>query len=113
MWSPILLSLRIALRPLLRLADPDIRTMHERTVIAHKGRGQSLLQSPEYEALFREVTGERLNALAQMNHHFGSQIFADGPDAIPTDFHTNNATYDDAPPDVPADPSPPTKPYYS
>ncbi|MCK4861120.1 MAG: hypothetical protein KAS85_04315 [Rhodobacteraceae bacterium] len=95
------------------MLDPDILAMHERTVIAHKVRVQSLLQSPDYKALFDEVTGERLNALARMNHHFGSQVFEDGPDAISTDFHNENTTYEDAPPDVPADPSPPVKPYFS
>ncbi|OUS04179.1 hypothetical protein A9Q96_14550 [Rhodobacterales bacterium 52_120_T64] len=95
------------------MADPEIRAMHERCVGAHKDRVSSLLESPDYKALFDEVTGKRLNVLAQMNHHFGSQVFADGPDSIPADFHTKNATYNEAPPDVPADPKPPAKPFFS
>ncbi len=95
------------------MADPDIRAMHGRSVIAHKQRVQSLLQSDDYKALFNEVTGERLNALSKMNHHFGSQVFGDGPDSIPVDFHTQNTTHEEAPPDVPTDPNPPAKPYFS
>ena len=95
------------------MADPDIRAMHEHSVAAHKERVQSLLQSPDYKALFDEVTGERLNALAQMNHHFGSQVFEDGPDSIPADFHSQNKTFDEAPPVSPTDPNPPAKPYFS
>jgi len=95
------------------MADPDIRAMHERSVVAHKQRVETLLQSADYKALFEEVTGERLNALAQMNHHFGSQVFGDGPDSIPVNFHTQNTTYDAAPPDMPVDPKPPAKPYFS
>ena len=95
------------------MADPDIREMHKRSVVAHKERVESLLQSPDYKELFAEVTGERLNALAQMTHHFGSQVFADGPDSIPVDFHTENTTYDEVAPVVPVDPKPPAKPYFS
>jgi len=95
------------------MADPEIRAMHERSVVAHKERVESLLQSADYKALFDEVTGGRLNTLAKMNHHFGSQIFEDGPDSIPADFHTKNTTHDEAAPDVPNDPKPPAKPYFS
>ena len=95
------------------MADPEIRAIHERCIVAHKERVESLLQSPDYQALFDEVTGERLKLLSQMNHHFGSQVFADGPDSIPLDFHKKNTTFDEAPPDTPTDPEPPAKPYFS
>ena len=71
------------------------------------------IESPDYKALFDEVTGERLNVLAQMNHHFGSQTFGEGPDSIPADFHIKHTTFAEDPPEYPADPKPPKKPYFS
>lgn len=95
------------------MADPDIRAMHDHSTVAHRARIQSLLESPDYKALFDEITGERLNVLSQMNYHFGSQVFADGPDSIPADFHTFSNVYGESPLDVPEDPKPPAKPYFS
>lgn len=95
------------------MADPEIRAMHDRCLVAHKARIASLMESADYKALFDEVTGERLNTLSEMNHHFGSQVFMDGPDSIPAEFHKTHKTYDAAPPDTPADPLPPVKPFFS
>lgn len=95
------------------MADPEIRAMHERCLVAHKAHIASLMESPDYKALFDEVTGERLSALSEMNHHFGSQVFMDGPDSIPADFHETHNTFDQAPPHTPADPLPPVKPFFS
>jgi len=69
------------------MADPEIRAMHARCVSAHRKRIDELLGSEEYQNLYKEITGERLRALSKMLHNFGNQVFLDGPDAVPQDFH--------------------------
>lgn len=68
-------------------ADPELLAMHLRCVRAHTERIEELRAAPEYAALYDEITGERLRALSRMLHNFGNQVFLDGPDAVPPDFH--------------------------
>lgn len=69
------------------MADPEIAAMHETCVLAHRTRIAELMGSPEYQNLYAEITGERLRALSRMLDQFGNQVFLDGPDAVPKEFH--------------------------
>lgn len=69
------------------MQDPEIAAGHAACVEAHRKRIDELRTAPEYQALYQEITGERLRALSRLLHHFGNQVFLDGPDAVPMDFH--------------------------
>lgn len=69
------------------LADPDIRAAHEASVAAHRAKIAELHERPDYEALFRELTGERFERLSRMLHIFGAAVFNAGPDSVPPDLH--------------------------
>jgi len=94
------------------MADPEIRAMHDRCVAAHRARIDSLLENAEYAALFDEITGDRMRALSQRLHYFGSQVFMDGPDAVPIGFEQDNPAWEDAPVDYPPAPDPPGEPVF-
>ncbi len=71
--------------------DPEIAAQHEACVTAHQTRIAELMAAPEYRDLYDEITGERLRTLSRMLHYFGNQVFLDGPDAVPSDFHLQNS----------------------
>jgi len=74
------------------LADPEIAAQHAKCVTAHEARIKALMGSQEYQNLYAEITGDRLRALSRMLDRFGNQIFLDGPDAVPKDFHLTQTT---------------------
>lgn len=94
------------------MADPDIRAMHEKCVAAHRKKIKTLLESPDYKALFDEVTGQRLNRLSQMHHHMGSQVFMDWPNALDAEFHERHQTFDENQPMLPNDTPAPRPAFY-
>lgn len=69
------------------MADPQIADWHLRTVVAHRQKIEALKQRPEFQALLEAITGERLRTLSRMLHHFGTDVFLEGPSAVPEDFH--------------------------
>ena len=73
------------------LADEEIADWHLRTVAAHRAKIDALMERPEFEALYTAITGERLRALSRMLHHFGTEVFLEGPSAVPETFHLTDA----------------------
>lgn len=73
------------------LADPQIAALHEACVAAHRLRIQQLLDRDDYATFLDTITSERMNALSRMLHHFGTEVFEAGPDAVPPDFHLTRA----------------------
>ena len=65
------------------IADPDIAAAHAACVAAHRARIAALRATPDYAAFYAELTGPRLRRLSRMLRHFGSEVFAAGPDAVP------------------------------
>ncbi|WP_246831327.1 glycosyltransferase family 2 protein [Pseudotabrizicola formosa] len=69
------------------LADPQIRAAHDHSVACHRAKIDELLQTDTYSRLYTELTGARMQSLCRMQHHFGSAVFAAGPEVIPHDLH--------------------------
>ncbi|WP_151720405.1 glycosyltransferase family 2 protein [Gemmobacter serpentinus] len=69
------------------MADPEIRAAHEYSVACHREKITALMQTENYQAFFAELTGNRMEKLCRMQHHFGSAVFLAGPGVIPTDLH--------------------------
>lgn len=72
------------------LADPDIAAMHARVVSAHQARISELMKLDHMKRLYDEVNGRRLRMLSRNLHHFGAQVFLDGPDSIPANFEPDH-----------------------
>ena len=69
------------------LADPEISYAHEACVAAHRARIADLRQAAQNIAFFDDLTSPRLQALCRLQAHFGSAVFAAGPEVIPPDLH--------------------------
>ena len=69
------------------LADPQIRAAHDHAVACHRAKIAQLLQTDTYRTFYAELTGTRMQNLCRMQHHFGSAVFAAGPEVIPPDLH--------------------------
>jgi hypothetical protein len=67
------------------MADPDIRAAHEHSVACHRAKIVELRATENYERFYSELTGPRLRALSRKLQHFGSAVFAAGPQVIPDD----------------------------
>lgn len=82
--------------PLLRaewdrlMADPEIAAAHAACVAAHRAKITDLRARPDNQALYAELTGERMRALSRMLRHFGANVFNAGPQVIPEDLHRRN-----------------------
>lgn len=68
------------------LADPDIRAAHEHSVACHRSKIAELMRREDQQALFAELTGERMVRLCRMQGHFGSAVFSAGPHVIPDEI---------------------------
>jgi len=68
------------------MADPEIADWHARTVAAHRAKIKTLMAQPEFKELYGEITGARLRALSRQLKHFGTEVFLNGPSAVPEDF---------------------------
>ncbi|MFC2968554.1 glycosyltransferase family 2 protein [Acidimangrovimonas pyrenivorans] len=69
------------------LADPEIRAAHEHSVACHRAKIAELRARPDQEAFYAALTGERMQRLSRMLHHFGANVFNAGPQVIPEDLH--------------------------
>jgi len=65
------------------MSDPQIAAQHHACVAAHQAKIASLKQRPDYAILLRDITSDRMIRLSRMHHAFGSEIFLQGPDAVP------------------------------
>ena len=78
--------------PLLRaeydrlLADPEIRAAHENSVVCHRQRIAALRADPVQSAFYTDLTGARMQRLCRLQAHFGSNVFAAGPEVIPQEI---------------------------
>ncbi len=69
------------------IADPEIRTLHEAAVAAHRAKIAELRAHADARAFYDELTGERMETLSKMLHVFGSAVFNAGPGVVPPDLH--------------------------
>jgi hypothetical protein len=78
--------------PLLRaefdrlMADSDIAAAHADCVARHRAKIAALMATDTYARFYAELTGERMERLCRLQHHFGSAVFTAGPGAIPPDL---------------------------
>ena len=78
--------------PLLRaeydrlLADPEIRAAHDHSVACHRQRIVALRDDPVQSVFFADLTSARMQRLCRLQAHFGSNVFAAGPEVIPQDI---------------------------
>ncbi|MDO8883440.1 MAG: glycosyltransferase family 2 protein, partial [Pseudotabrizicola sp.] len=72
------------------LSDPEIRAAHDHSVACHRAKIAELLQTENYRNFFAELTGERMQKLCRLQHHFGSAVFSAGPGVIPPDLHSRD-----------------------
>ncbi len=70
------------------MADPDIAAAHHAAVAAHRAKIAELRTQDTPAAFYAELTSPRMQALCRLQHHFGSAVFAAGPEVIPPDLHT-------------------------
>lgn len=64
-------------------ALPEIATLHEACVTAHRAKIADLHAQPEYRALYEALSGERMKKLSRMHRHFGMNVFLHGPRVVP------------------------------
>ncbi|MCL4187456.1 MAG: glycosyltransferase family 2 protein [Rhodobacteraceae bacterium] len=64
-------------------ADPAIAAAHQAAVAAHRDRIAALRATPAFAAFYAEITGPRMERLARLHRHFGSAVYAAGPEVIP------------------------------
>jgi len=68
------------------------RAAQSAAVKAHLTRIKELRGLPEYDAIYKEITGPRLRHLSRHLNSFGSQVFHQGPSAVPDDFMAGDLT---------------------
>lgn len=64
-------------------SDPEIATAHTECVAWHRARIRYLKHVPEFDNIFKEITGPRLQILSQRHKHLGMNVFLQGPGVIP------------------------------
>ena len=69
------------------MADPDIAAAHHAAVAAHRAKIAELRAQQTPSAFYTELTSPRMEALCKLQSHFGSAVFAAGPEVIPPDLH--------------------------
>jgi Glycosyl transferase family 2 len=69
------------------MADADIAAAHHATVAAHRSKIADLRAQGTPAAFYAELTSARMQALCRLQAHFGSAVFAAGPEVIPPDLH--------------------------
>ena len=68
------------------MADPEIAAAHEHSVACHRAKIDELKATENYSKFFEELTGDRLQKLARLHGHFGSNVFLSGPGVIPDEI---------------------------
>lgn len=76
------------------LADPDIRSAHEKCIFAHRSKIDELRQTVNYSKFYNDLTGYRMERLSRMHHHFGANVFLAGPDVVPDEVVDTNHPHD-------------------
>lgn len=82
--------------PLLRaeydrlLADPEIRAAHAFSRQCHIDKIAQLRATENYQRFYDELTSPRMEKLCQMQPHFGSAVFSQGPSVIPDTLHLDD-----------------------
>jgi len=76
------------------LADPEIAAAHAHSVACHRDKIGALRATDVYARFYADLTGERMEALCRMQHHFGSSVFNAGPAVIPPDLHLRDLPAD-------------------
>jgi hypothetical protein len=76
------------------LADPDIRSAHEKCIFAHCSKLDELRQTGNYSKFYNDLTGYRMERLSRMHHHFGANVFLAGPDVVPDEVVDTNHPHD-------------------
>ena len=69
------------------MADADIAAAHHGAVAAHRAKIAELRAQETPAAFYGELTSARMEALCKLQAHFGSAVFAAGPEVIPHDLH--------------------------
>ncbi len=69
------------------MADPELAAAHHAAVAAHRAKIAELRGQDTPAAFYAELTGDRMQALCRLQAHFGSAVFAAGPEVIPPDLH--------------------------
>jgi hypothetical protein len=69
------------------MADPEIAAAHHAAVTAHRAKIAELRGQPTPAAFHAELVSDRMRALCRLQAHFGSAVFAAGPQVIPPDLH--------------------------
>ena len=57
------------------LSDPDIRAAHEDCIAAHRAKIDELRETENYSNFYSDLTGNRMERLSRMHHHFGANVF--------------------------------------
>ena len=72
------------------MADPDIAAAHALCVSNHRTRIAALRGAETPAAFYTELTSHRMERLCHLQPHFGSAVFAAGPQVIPDNILTEN-----------------------
>ena len=64
-------------------ADPEIAAAHAAAVAAHRAKIAELRARPDQAAFYAELTSPRMERLCRLHKHFGSAVYAAGPQVIP------------------------------
>lgn len=73
------------------LADPEIAAAHEHATQCHRSKIDELKATPNYSKFYAELTGPRMEKLARLHSHFGSNIFLSGPGVVPDEVVARDA----------------------
>lgn len=65
------------------LADPEIAAAHENACRKHREKIVELKKRDDMNALFQELTSDKLRKLSRLHAHFGANVFLSGPGVIP------------------------------
>ncbi|UZD90880.1 glycosyltransferase family 2 protein [Cognatishimia activa] len=65
------------------LADPEIASMHQKCVEAHRAKIDELKATENYANFYQDLTGDRMQRLSKQLPHFGANVFLAGPDVVP------------------------------
>lgn len=68
------------------MADPEIRAAHDFSVSWHRQRIADLRADPVQSAFYSDLTGARMKRLCRLQAHFGTNVFAAGPEVIPQEI---------------------------
>lgn len=68
------------------VSDPEIAAAHQDCVTAHRAKIDELKQQPKYQEFYEELTSARMEKLARLHGHFGSNVYLAGPKVIPDEI---------------------------